>query len=165
MSPMKNPKRWFFVLNMKFSICRGYSNFFEDNSILAEKQRLKLKELSFLKIFASFDNPTWPQESKSNGRKWFAGIFSSVPKKYGINDRYVGALKSVSQINESVLSSSARARLIVLYLLFYIFACWGKFFDFQNVLAVPQPDLIRLGGFLKFLTLKFLSFFWKKVSG
>ena len=129
------------------------------------KTAAETTQTEFLIDFCFIWHPTWPQESKSNGRKWFAGIFSSVPKKYGINDRYVGALKSVSQINESVLSSSARARLIVLYLLLYIFACWGKFFDFQNVLAVPQPDLIRLGGFLKFLTLKFLSFFWKKVSG
>ena len=28
MSPMKNPKRWFFGLNMKFSMCRDYTNFF-----------------------------------------------------------------------------------------------------------------------------------------
>ena len=28
MSPMKNPKRWFFALNMKFSMCRDYTNFF-----------------------------------------------------------------------------------------------------------------------------------------
>ena len=25
MSPMKNPKRWFFALNMKFSMCRDYT--------------------------------------------------------------------------------------------------------------------------------------------
>ena len=28
MSPMKNPKRWFFALNMKFSMCRDYTKFF-----------------------------------------------------------------------------------------------------------------------------------------
>ena len=28
MSPMKNPKRWFFGLNMKFSICRDYTKKF-----------------------------------------------------------------------------------------------------------------------------------------
>ena len=28
MTPMKNPKRWFFGLNMKFNICRDYTKFF-----------------------------------------------------------------------------------------------------------------------------------------